>query len=148
MFVLCIFPYYWQDDIKNISCNFNRGIGENYTIKSTIDAVKYSNTIQLSPFKCNDVYCYIDVSGNRLKYLMIFNRGIDTMKITALFNHKPGILNNYIIICFDWTILDYGRQIVLESFLTVMPGTLEGLASPAAFMAPVVTFWFFYDHFF
>jgi hypothetical protein len=26
---------------------FNRGIGENYTIKSTIDAVKYSNTIQL-----------------------------------------------------------------------------------------------------
>jgi len=28
---------------------------------------------------------------------MIFNRGIDTMKITALSNHKPGILNNYII---------------------------------------------------
>ena len=27
---------------------------------------------------------------------MIFNRGIDTMKITALSNHKPGILNNYI----------------------------------------------------
>jgi hypothetical protein len=35
---------------------FNRGIGENYTIKSTIDAVKYSNTIQLSPFKCNHVF--------------------------------------------------------------------------------------------
>jgi hypothetical protein len=30
--------------------------------------------------------------GNRLKYLMIFNRGIDTVKITALSNHKPGIL--------------------------------------------------------
>ena len=44
---------------KNISCYFNRGIGENYTIKSTIDAVKYSNTIQLSSFKCNHVYCYI-----------------------------------------------------------------------------------------
>ena len=73
----------------------------NYTIKSTIDAMKYSNTIQLSPFKCNHVYCYIvdkmiNVSGNRLKYLMIFNRGIDTMKITALSNHKPGILNTYI----------------------------------------------------
>ena len=27
---------------------------------------------------------------------MIFNRGIDTMKITALSNHKPEILNNYI----------------------------------------------------
>jgi hypothetical protein len=25
-----------------------------------------------------------------------FQRGIDTMKITALSNHKPGILNNYI----------------------------------------------------
>ena len=73
----------------------------NYTIKSTIDAMKYSNTIQLSPFKCNHLYCYIvdkmiDVSGNRLKYLMIFNRGIDTMKITTLSNHKPGILNTCI----------------------------------------------------
>jgi hypothetical protein len=27
---------------------------------------------------------------------MIFNRGIDTLKITALANHKPEILNNYI----------------------------------------------------
>ena len=36
------------------------------------------------------------MSGNRLKYLIIFNRGIDTMNITALFNHKPGILSNYI----------------------------------------------------
>jgi hypothetical protein len=64
-----IFPNYWQDDITNlsgnqlkknynISCYFNRGIGENYTVTSTIDAVKYSNTIQLSPFKCNHVYCY------------------------------------------------------------------------------------------
>jgi len=26
---------------------------------------------------------------------MLFNRGIDTVKITALSNHKPGILNNY-----------------------------------------------------
>jgi hypothetical protein len=31
--------------LKNISCYFNCGSGENYTIKSTIDAVKYSNTI-------------------------------------------------------------------------------------------------------
>ena len=48
-----IFPNYWQDDITNlsgnqlkknynISCYFNRGIGENYTVTSTIDAVKYS----------------------------------------------------------------------------------------------------------
>ena len=28
----------------------------------------------------------------------IFNRGIDTLKSTALSNHKPGILNNYIIL--------------------------------------------------
>jgi len=27
---------------------------------------------------------------------MLFNRGVDTVKITALSNHKPGILNNYI----------------------------------------------------
>ena len=27
---------------------------------------------------------------------MIFNRGIDIMKIIALSNHKPGILSNYI----------------------------------------------------
>ena len=29
---------------------------------------------------------------------MLFNRRIDTLKITALSNNKPGILNNYIII--------------------------------------------------
>ena len=29
-----------------------------------------------------------------------FNRGIDSVKITALSNHKPGILNNYIRIIF------------------------------------------------
>jgi hypothetical protein len=54
-----IFQYYCQDDkAVKISCYmyFNRGISENYTIKSTIDAVKYSNTIQLSPFKCNHVF--------------------------------------------------------------------------------------------
>jgi hypothetical protein len=32
---------------------------------------------------------------------MIFNRGIDTMNITALSNHKPGILNNCIGITFN-----------------------------------------------
>jgi hypothetical protein len=42
-------------------------------------------------------YWQDDVSGlNKKKNLMLFNRGIDTVKITALFNHKPGILNNYI----------------------------------------------------
>ena len=56
------------------------------TIKSTIDAVKFQ--IQYSYLHYNVI--------NRLKYLMIFNRGIDTMKITALSNHKPGILNTYI----------------------------------------------------
>jgi hypothetical protein len=30
------------------------------------------------------------------QYLMLFNRGIDTVKITALSNHKPGTLNSYI----------------------------------------------------
>ena len=27
---------------------------------------------------------------------MKFQRGIDTLKFTALYKHKPGILNNYI----------------------------------------------------
>jgi hypothetical protein len=31
---------------------------------------------------------------------MLFNRGIDTVKITALSNHKPGTLNSYIS---DWS---------------------------------------------
>ena len=31
---------------------------------------------------------------------MLFNRGIDTVKITALSNDKPGIFNNYIRIVF------------------------------------------------
>ena len=31
---------------------------------------------------------------------MLFQRGIDNVKITALSNHKPGILNNYIEILF------------------------------------------------
>jgi len=31
---------------------------------------------------------------------MIFQRGIDTVKITALSNHKPWILNNYIRMCY------------------------------------------------
>ena len=30
------------------------------------------------------------------KISLIFQRGMDTLKITALSNHKPGILNNYI----------------------------------------------------
>ena len=41
-----------------------------------------------------------DVGDNRLKLWKklswYFNRGIDTMEITALSNHKPGIVNNYI----------------------------------------------------
>ena len=67
-----IFQYYCQDDkAVKISCYmyFNRGISENYTIKSTIDAVKYSNTIQLSPFKCNHVFfsrcAYVLAKGGR-----------------------------------------------------------------------------------
>jgi hypothetical protein len=35
-----------------------------------------------------------------------FNRGIDTVKITALSNHKPGILNNYIRM-FVYKALDF-----------------------------------------
>ena len=53
--------------------------------------------IQFSCLHSNVIKCWQDdVRGNRLKYLMIFNRGIDTIKITALSNHKTGILNNYI----------------------------------------------------
>ena len=54
-----------------------------------------------------------------------FNRGIDTLKITALSNHKPGILNNYIrisifipviIIMIKWTTISGYRRIVQEKF--------------------------------
>ena len=42
-------------------------------------------------------YWQDDVSGNRLINISwYFNHGIDAMKITALSNHKPGILSNYI----------------------------------------------------
>ena len=36
---------------------------------------------------------------------MLFNRGIDTVKITALSNHKPGILNDYIRMVLSWKYL-------------------------------------------
>jgi len=41
-------------------------------------------------------YWHDDVSGNLQKFSWYFNRGIDTLKIKAFSNHKPGILNNYI----------------------------------------------------
>jgi hypothetical protein len=44
--------------------------------------------------KYNDIY--IGVHFSIESGLTIFNRGIDTMKITALSNHKQGIINNYI----------------------------------------------------
>ena len=37
-----------------------------------------------------------------------FNRGIDTVKITALSIHKPGILSNYIKICYIILIIEKG----------------------------------------
>ena len=47
-----------------------------------------------------DVYCHIIDKMTKatkiLKNLMLFNRGINTVKITALSNNKPGKLNNYI----------------------------------------------------
>jgi len=51
---------------------------------------------------CIDVYCHIidkmmyAVIGKNISWC--FNRGIDTLKITAFSNHNSGILNNYIII--------------------------------------------------
>jgi hypothetical protein len=33
---------------------------------------------------------------------MLFNRGIDTVKITVLSNHKPGILSNYIRMLYKY----------------------------------------------
>jgi hypothetical protein len=48
---------------------------------------------------------YVAQDSDKNKNLMLFNRRIDTVKITALSNNKPGILNNYIriniIICKD-----------------------------------------------
>ena len=49
---------------------------------------------------------------------MIFNRGIDTMKITALSNHKPGILNNYIRIKY-LCVKYYGWHLKFDSVYTV-----------------------------
>ena len=45
---------------------------------------------------------------------MLFNRGIDTVKITALSNHKPGILNNYIIMIIIPLILYFTADIYEE----------------------------------
>jgi hypothetical protein len=48
---------------------------------------------------------------------MIFKRGIDTVKITALSNHKPGILNNYIRML---NIHVYNKILISESYGTVV----------------------------
>jgi hypothetical protein len=46
-------------------------------------------------FKTTKISCY-------------FNRGIDTVKITALSNHKPGILSNYIKMCYIIVFIEKG----------------------------------------
>jgi hypothetical protein len=105
----CIFPYYWQDDVsgnqlklnKNMSCYFNRGID---TVKITPlnrQLVRWNFQVQFSYLHSNVIMCISTLltrwrKRQSFKILMIFNRGIDTMKMTALSNHKPRILNNYI----------------------------------------------------
>jgi hypothetical protein len=42
----------------------------------------------------------VDLMVANINISCYFNRGIDTVKITALSNHKPGILNNYIIVLY------------------------------------------------
>jgi hypothetical protein len=68
---------------------------ENYTIKSTINAVesfKYNTVFSILMQSCAlPHYWQDDVSDNGLKFSWYFNRGIDTLKITALSNPKPGI---------------------------------------------------------
>ena len=53
-----------------------------------------------------------------------FNRGIDTVKITVFFNHKPGILNNYIIIIF------IARMVILASHVTVKASPTTSIPVP------------------
>ena len=59
----------------------------------------------LKIYHCIDVHCHIIDKMTyaatillKKKFSCYFNRGIDILKITALSNHKPGILNKYIII--------------------------------------------------
>jgi hypothetical protein len=61
----CIFPYYWQDDVSSNQLKLKfmlfqpwNWYQENYTIKSTIDAVKFSNTtVQFSYLHSNIIMC-------------------------------------------------------------------------------------------
>jgi hypothetical protein len=50
-----------------------------------------------------------------------FNRVIDTLKITALSYHKPGIINNYIIIHYYswWHAYFHGWYETMKSITTI-----------------------------
>jgi hypothetical protein len=55
---------------------------------------------------CIDVYWHIidkKTKAAKIKTnIMLFNCGIDTVKITVLSNHKPGILSNYIRMLYNY----------------------------------------------
>ena len=99
---------------------------------------------KLSPFYCNHVYrCVLphywqdDVGGTRLNSKNIswyFNRGIDTLKITALSNQKPEILNNYIT---------SSKYSYIISQLSRMHGKLDSSFPSVHLNFPLVVFLFF-----
>ena len=99
------------------------------TMKSTIDAVKFSNTIQLSSFYCNHILPHY-----WQEYSWYFSRGIDTVKITALSNHKTIILNNYIRMFYDIVLIKTSIQhyaildILCVPFVCIAPKTLNYLS--------------------
>ena len=90
--------------------NFTASIGDlmvaiwayGYLRPSNRKLMLWNFQIQYSYLHSNVTICALphywqdDVSGNRLKFSWYFNRWIDSLKITALSNHKPGTLNNYI----------------------------------------------------
>ena len=95
----CIFPYYWQDDVSSNQLKLKfmlfqpwNWYQENYTIKSTIDAVKFSNTtVQFSYLHSNIIMCIATLLTRWRKW--------QSSKMSHDFqpwNWYHEILNNYI----------------------------------------------------
>jgi hypothetical protein len=119
---ICIVPYYWQDDISGNQLKLKKI----FNAISTVVLVKitplnrqlmtWNIQIQFGYLHSNVIMCIATLltrwrKRQSSKIYHVFNRGIDTMKITALFNHKPGILNNYIRMWFtSLTVTSAGRN--------------------------------------
>jgi hypothetical protein len=123
----CELPFYWQDDVDGCNFQGINSTVEiawtmfrilaGYRLRHLVnklvihiythDYIRMEITVlylKISRHQLSISWSQISVYWLRYRITnsknisWYFNRGIDTMKITALSNHKPGILNNYIII--------------------------------------------------